>query len=52
MKYATHFSNILNISTTGKVNILPTIQQMNQEIYQSLNNVNSNDSTAELSKNK
>lgn len=52
MKYVTHFSKIFNISTTDKLNILPTIQQMNQEINQSLNNVNSNDSTAELSKNK
>lgn len=30
----------------------PVIQQMNQEINQSLNNVNSNGSTTELSKNK
>ena len=53
MKYATLFSNIFSNLPKDKINILPTINQMNQEINQSLNNVNSNlSTTTELSKNK
>ena len=36
MKYATLFSNILNNSSRYKINILPTINQMNQLINHSL----------------